>query len=96
MTQSAHVSTTTTRRKPSLNTAGDLVPIANPEALRQAGIPHGAPLLRKWHSGGRYPRLFLVIDRRVFIDLAEWHALLDAAKAERDARAEKIERAVNG
>lgn len=69
----------------------ELVPIGDPVALHAAGIPYTPGLLRKWHHHGRYPRLFIKILRRVYIDLDEWCALVESAKAVRDRRAERIE-----
>lgn len=84
------------RKHDSLPTAPkpaiDLIPISDPAALAAAGIPFTGCLLRKWHHLGRYPRIFVKILRRVYIDRAEWARVVADAKRTAERRAERIER----
>lgn len=67
-------------------TKSDLIAVRDPDALKAAGIPLSADLLRKWHHYGKHPQLFVKIDRNVYIDGAEWAKIVEAAKAKRDNR----------
>lgn len=79
-------------KHPTLTLTEALAPVSDADALRRAGIPFSSDLLRKWYHLGRNAEIFVKLSRRLFVDLAEWRALVEREKAANAKRAEDFAR----
>lgn len=78
----------------SLNTATKLVALNSPEITEL--IPYSRNTLYKWHSEGKYPAMFVVIGRKVLINLQEWGKITQKAVQKSQKKAEKTKKALGG
>lgn len=70
----------------------DLIPITDTARLRAIGCHLAPATLRKLSSTGARPRLLVTICRRILLDATEWRKIIAEAVADRDRRAERIEK----
>jgi len=61
---------------------GKLIPIADEEALREAGIPFARSTLYKYRHYGRLPGVVVKLGGRLFVDLEELQKVLEEDKAQ--------------
>lgn len=60
---------------------GKLIPIADEEALREAGVPFARSTLYKLRHCGRLPGVVVKLGGRLFVDLEELQRVLEEDKA---------------
>ena len=60
---------------------GKLIPIADEEALREAGIPFARSTLYKYRHYGRLPGVVVKLGGRLFLDLEELRKIVETDKA---------------
>ncbi len=68
-----------------------LIPVKDKELLERHGIYFSPKTLRKWHSIGRHPQIFLKINRRLFIQLEKWQEIVKQKAKESEQRAKRFE-----
>ena len=69
-----------------------LVKVTDREGLKAIDMPYNKRTLHIYHSIGKYPEIFVKIGHLLFIDAEAWQNVVNNAKAETAARAEKINR----
>lgn len=64
----------------------NLIPVRDEQALHEAGIPYRSSTLRHFKYTKKFPQIFVNIGRSLYIDLAEWEKVIEAAIEDRNAR----------
>jgi len=67
-----------------------LVPVSDEQLLREHGIYLRPSTLRKEHSLGINPQIFVRVGGRLFVDADQWDARVDAAKEKTARRVDRL------
>lgn len=67
----------------------ELVPLTSEELTRH-GIHTSLGTLRKWRATHRHPQLFVLLHRRLFIDLIQWRRMVEEAVKDRDRLVDRL------
>jgi len=78
---------------PEVMTCGlKFVPVSNKSLLKECGVFLSQKTLRKYHHKGIYPKIFLKIGGRIFVDLQAWGEIINEARGKRDKKIEFMNR----
>lgn len=55
-----------------------IVKVNDSAALTAAGIPFATKTLYKWHHTGQYPKMFIKMGRRLFVDVDMFQKIIEA------------------